>query len=986
MDEPPPRDYSHTLFLPKTGFKMRAGLPKSEPAILAQWDKADLYGQLRRAARGRRKFILHDGPPYANGHIHIGTALNKVLKDIINRSMQMSGWDANYVPGWDCHGLPIEWKVEEAFRARGQDKDSVPGAQFRAECRSFAQGWIDCQRTEFRRLGVIGDWRTPYLTMDHGAEAIIAAELMKFAASGQLYRGAKPVMWSIAEQTALAEAEVEYHDFRSDQIWVRFPVIKSGAGSDLAAQTSIAIWTTTPWTLPANRAIAYGPKIEYGLYEMTNPAPDMRCMMGKGECLILADRLAREVFQAMGDADGGTVMMLRRRTVSQDELAAMICAHPFAGRHGGAYDFSVPLLAGAHVSDDAGTGFVHTAPGHGVDDYVIWQANMARLRAAGLETDIAEMVDAHGVYTPCVHGFEGKSVLSADGRPGSANGAVIGALDEAGAILAASRLVHQYPHSWRSKKPLIYRSTPQWFIALDRPLGEDSGDTLRARALAQIDATRFVPEAGRARLRSMIAGRPDWLVSRQRAWGVPLAIFVHRMTGEILVDKAVNAAIVAAFEKEGADAWFAPGARERFLGAQYAADEFEKIDDILDVWFDSGSTHAICLERRDDLKPEAPHDFVLYLEGSDQHRGWFHSSLLESCATRAKAPYNGVVTHGFTMAADGRKMSKSLGNQTNPQDIIDRYGADILRLWVASSDYVEDQRIGEAILRTNVDAYRKIRNTLRWMLGALSHFDGDPVPLAEMPALERFMLHRLGGISATMRTAYDAFDIKKAFFTLSNFMTLELSAFYFDIRKDALYCEGPSSPLRRAALTVIEHLFRAVTLAMAPILSFTCEEAWAARYGSAAGSVHLEDFADIPAAWRDDALARQWEQIRSVRRVVTGALEIERREKRIGSSLEAHPVIYIQDRDMHAAARDVPMADICIVSDVTMRPASPPGNAFCLDDVGGVGVVIEPARGRKCARCWKFYPDIGQDAEFPDLSARCAAVMREFGRESGPSS
>ena len=971
------RDYSKTLYLPETDFPMRAGLPKKEPGIIEAWGEENLYAKLREASKGRPRYVLHDGPPYANGNIHIGTGLNKILKDMVVRSMQMQGWDANYVPGWDCHGLPIEWKIEEQYRAKGKNKDEVPVNTFRQECREFAEGWIKIQTEEFRRLGVEGDFETPYTTMSFAAEAQIARELMTFAMTDQLYRGSKPVMWSVVEKTALAEAEVEYHDYQSDTVWVKFPVV---AGPDDLVGNPVVIWTTTPWTIPGNRAISFSSKIGYGLYQVLDAAEDN--WVQPGEKLILADRLATDVFTAARVTDWKKV-----RTVAADELASFTCAHPLRG-HG--YDFDVPLLDGDYVTDDAGTGFVHTAPGHGREDFEVWMANARDLRERGIDTAIPYTVDADGGFTADAPGFEGFDVLTRKGDKGKANNAVIDALRGVGMLAARGRLKHTYPHSWRSKKPVIFRNTPQWFVHMDKGIGAQKGKTLRELALTTIDNTRFVPAAGQNRLRGMIEARPDWVLSRQRAWGVPITVFVHKESGEVIPNASFNGAqdlivrIGEAFEAEGADAWFAEGAKERFLDGLVAdTGDWEKVDDILDVWFDSGSTHTFTLERRDDLKvkrkADGGKDYVLYLEGSDQHRGWFHSTLLESCGTRGRAPYDCVLTHGFVMDEEGRKMSKSLGNTVAPQDVIKQYGADILRLWVAFSDYSEDLRIGPEILKSNVDAYRKLRNTMRFMLGSLAHFKPeDRIGYAEMPELERLMLHELSRLDDLVRKAYWAFDYKRVMAALFNFATVDLSAFYFDIRKDALYCDPPSSVTRKSCLTVLDHLFDCLTAWLAPLLPFTMEEVWLSRMGESAGSVHLRQFPGVPHEWADEDLALRWKTIRQVRRVVTGALEIERREKRIGSSLEAAPEIYIADTDLFGRVKDVDWAEIAITSQATLVQGDHPASSFLLDDMPGVGVVPGQAEGRKCARSWKILPEVGSDSDYPDLSPRDAQAMREL--------
>jgi len=945
-NETPARDYRETIFLPETPFPMKAGLPQREPEWLARWEKMDLYGRLRLEAKGREPFILHDGPPYANGNIHIGHALNKTLKDIVVRSQQMMGKDANYVPGWDCHGLPIEWQIEEKYRAKGKNKDEVPSSEFRRECRDFAAGWIEIQKAEFKRLGITGDWDNPYTTMAFGAEAKIVEEFLKFAREGGgLYRGSKPVMWSIVEKTALAEAEVEYHDHVSRTIFVKFPVRKGPAELDGAC---VVIWTTTPWTIPGNRAIAFSKTISYGLYRIE--AVEEGSYSQEGDLLVLADGLADEVFKA-----AKVSAWERKQAVDPSTIATT--AHPFAGQ---GYDFDVPLLAGDFVTDETGTGFVHIAPGHGQDDYELWMSNFG-------QKGIPDTVNAEGVYYDHVPLFAGKFVMTRQGKEGTANAAVIEELQKAGRLLSQGKLTHSYPHSWRSKAPLIFRNTPQWFISMEV-------NDLRKIALAEIDKTRFVPAQGRNRIYSMVEGRPDWVVSRQRAWGVPLTLFVGKNDGNILRDEAVNNRIVEAVKAEGADAWFDKPA-SYFLGDAYNPDDFEKVTDILDVWFDSGCTHAFVLEDRADLRSPAD----LYLEGSDQHRGWFHSSLLESCGTRGHAPYKQVLTHGFTLDEQGRKMSKSLGNTIVPQKIVEQNGADILRLWVASTDYWEDQRIGPEIIKSNVEAYRKLRNTFRYMLGSLTGFsDAERVPLADMPELERAILHRLFELDELVRKAYNDYDFKRVFHAVSNFMTVDLSAFYFDIRKDTLYCDALSSTRRRACRTVLDHLFMSLTAWLAPILCFTTEEAWLTRFPSEDGTVHTRLFPDLPAEWRDDVLAEKWRKVRELRRVVTGALEIERREKRIGASLEAAPDVYVSNAELLAAMEGLDLAEIAITSQAQLIDGEGPADAFRLEDVPGVAVVPQLAQGKKCARSWKILPEVGSVPGFPDLTPRDAAAVQEF--------
>lgn len=973
-------DYSKTLFLPQTEFPMRAGLPQREPEILARWTKLDLYGRLRDQAKGRKRFVLHDGPPYANGNIHIGHALNKILKDVVTRSQQMLGYDSNYVPGWDCHGLPIEWKIEEEnYRSKNKQKPNLsdPAAMiaFRKECRAYAENWLNVQREEFKRLGVEGDWSHPYTTMSFPAEAQIARELMKFAANGTLYRGSKPVMWSVVEKTALAEAEVEYEDYTSDQVWVKFPV----AGDGPLKGTHIVIWTTTPWTLPGNRAISYSPRIAYGVYKVTE-APEGNWAK-TGDLLVLADKLAADVLKQAKVAGHERV-----RDVTADELAAITCEHPFKRR--GGYDFAVPLLAGDHVTDDAGTGFVHTAPGHGRDDFDVWMANGQKLAARGINNAIPYTVDENGAFTEQAPGFTGKRVINDKGEKGDANEAVIKALAEAGMIIARGRLKHQYPHSWRSKKPVIFRNTPQWFIAMDKPIKGLDG-SLREISLREIKVTRWVPPQGENRINGMIESRPDWVISRQRAWGVPIAVFVREKgdgSAEILNDAAVNERIAKAFEQEGADAWYAAGARERFLGS-HANEDWKKVDDICDVWFDSGSTHAFVLEDPKNFpglagirrKHDGGPDTVMYLEGSDQHRGWFHSSLLESCGTRGHAPFDVVLTHGFVLDEQGRKMSKSLGNVVAPQDVMKSSGADILRMWVCASDYADDLRIGKEILNNTIETYRKLRNTIRWMLGNLAHFrPEDRVAPEKMPELELLMLHRLVELDELVRKAYADFDYKRIFAALNHFMTTDLSAFYFDVRKDALYCDPISSPTRKACLTVLDQLFRCTVTWLAPMLCFTAEEAWCERYRDEGASVHLEQFPSIPAAWRNDALAEKWRKVRLVRRAVTGALEIERAAKRIGSSLEADPFVYVTDPDLFEAMVDVDLAEVCITSAGTLVRAEAPDGAFRSPEVPGIAVVTKLAEGRKCARSWKISPAVGSDPKYPDVTPRDAKALREW--------
>ncbi|MCE6967720.1 isoleucine--tRNA ligase [Cereibacter sphaeroides] len=968
-------DYKDTVFLPETDFPMRAGLPQREPEWLKRWAEIGVYDRLRAKAAGRAPFTLHDGPPYANGHLHIGHALNKILKDMVVRSQQMMGKDARYVPGWDCHGLPIEWKIEEQYRAKGLNKDDVDVVAFRQECRKFAEGWIDVQREEFKRLGVTGNWAEPYLTMDFHAEAVIADEFMKFLMNGTLYQGSKPVMWSPVEKTALAEAEVEYHDHTSHQIWVRFPVVAAGSFPDAEAclntealAASVVIWTTTPWTIPQNRAVAFSPEIAYGLYRVEAVAENSTAKVG--ETVILADKLAEGILKS-ARVEG----FARVRAVAAEELRGLVLAHPFRGLEGsaGEWDFDVPMLPGEHVTDDAGTGFVHTAPSHGDDDYQLGLK-------FGLPMTYNVLED--GSYRTDLPLFGGQVIITSEGKEGPANVEVIKALARSGALIAKGKLKHSYPHSWRSKAPLIYRNTPQWFVAIDHTLNDgmgEHGDTIRKRALRSIEElVKFTPVSGRNRLHSMMEARPDWVLSRQRAWGVPLTCFVKkgaRPTDSdfLLKDPAVNSRIVAAFEAKGADVWYVDGFKEEVLAGLHDPSAYDQVFDVLDVWFDSGSTHAFVLRDRADGSEDGLAD--LYLEGTDQHRGWFHSSMLQACGTKGRAPYRGVLTHGFTLDEKGMKMSKSLGNTVAPQQVIDEYGADILRLWVAQSDFTVDLRIGKEILKGTADSYRRLRNTMRYMLGALSGFsEAERVEPADMPELERWVLHRLAELDVEVRKGYAAYDFQGVFQRLFTFCTSDLSAFYFDIRKDALYCDGPASLRRRAARTVMDLLFHRLTTWFAPILVFTMEDVWLSRFPGAESSVHLMDIPDTPADWRDEPLAAKWATLRQVRRAVTAALEVQRTAKVIGASLEAAPVVHVADAEVLQALKSVNFAEVCITSDLVLTGDPEPNEAFRLPEVPGVGVVFEKAEGEKCERCWQILPDVGSH-KHPGTCARCNDVL-----------
>jgi isoleucyl-tRNA synthetase len=972
------RDYRETVFLPQTLFPMRAGLPKLEPELLSKWVQGEgLYAEIRkdRQAKNAPLYVLHDGPPYANGAIHIGHALQKTLKDFVVRSRFALGYDVDYVPGWDCHGLPIEWKVEEAFRAKGRTKDQVSKAEFRAACRDYALHWIDVQRDAFKRLGVLGDWDHRYATMDYSSEAAIVAEFHKFLMSGQLYRGSKPVMWSPVERTALADAEVEYHPHSSPTVWVKFPV--KAYDEDRYAHSddprggnvfrlppndaSIVIWTTTPWTIPANRAIAYGPTIEYGLYEVEAMDSDLPFApwAKPGDRLIVADKLAEDV--------RANAKISSWRRVEDIDPQGLICTHPLADMDAG-YRFDVPLLAGDHVTDGAGTGFVHTAPGHGADDYLVWLANGYR--------DIPETVDPDGTYYPSVPLFGGMKVMETDGKKsgkfGAANSAVMDKLIDAGTLLARGRLEHSYPHSWRSGAPVIFRNTPQWFIRMDVPISiQGERRTLRETALAAIDSTAFYPETGGRRMRGMVESRPDWLISRQRAWGTPLAMFVDKRTGEPLQDADVNARIVAAVNEHGADAWYTLDPAI-FLGEGRDPADYEQVQDILDVWFDSGSTHAFTLEGRAHTRWPAD----LYLEGTDQARGWFQSSLLESCGTRGRAPYNAVLTHGFTMDENGEKMSKSKGNTIDPQDVIRQSGAEIIRLWVAMTDYAEDQRIGPTILQTTADAYRKLRNTVRYLLGALEGFEeAEQVGYADMPPLERLILHRLWALDGHVRDAYENYRFNDVFRPVSEFCAGDLSSLYFDIRKDSLYCDKPSEMKRRAARTVMHEVFMRLTAWLAPLAPFTMEEAWSTRFPNA-GPNALRALPERVEAWemKSEDEAERWRRLLDVRTVVTGALELARQEKKIGSSLEACPTVHLDKPSTETNLfKDLDAAELFITSGAEIKGFG--FSSFTIKNLSLAEVDVQAAQGQKCDRCWRILPEVKAATK---LCLRCTDAVADW--------
>ncbi|GBQ23110.1 isoleucyl-tRNA synthetase [Acetobacter estunensis NRIC 0472] len=941
--------YRDTVFLPTTSFPMRGNLPKREPELLAHWKEMDLDGKILVASEGKPLFVLHDGPPYANGHLHIGHALNKILKDVINRSHRMSGYAVHYVPGWDCHGLPIEWKVEEEYRKAKRDKDSIPVLQFRAECRAWAAKWLDIQMSEFQRLGVQGEWSRRYSTMDYSSESAIAEEIGRFLLNGALYRGLRPVMWSPVEKTALAEAEIEYHDHTSTTIHVAFPIIKDPTPDHALAGASAVIWTTTPWTIPANRAIAFNPDITYVVLEVDDAAPE--AFIAPGARLIVAADLVDQVCASCGIAAHHIL-----HSLPGSALTGAVAAHPLRGQ---GYDFDVPLLPAEFVTADAGTGLVHLAPSHGEDDFSVCRAN-------GIE--VPELVADDGRYVEHTPLFAGVHVFKAADPVCDALRAVMEKSRETGSpaagLVSRGELVHSYPHSWRSRKPVIYRATPQWFIRMD---GETN---IRTNALRALNDVTFVPAQARNRLTSMVADRPDWCISRQRAWGVPIAVFVNRRTGEVLRDAVVMERIVAAFRTEGADAWY-DSEPSRFLGNEYDAAEYEQVFDVVDVWFESGSTHAFVLGQ-----PGLRFPADLYLEGSDQHRGWFQSSLLESVGTRGVAPYRTLVTNGFVLDEQGRKMSKSLGNVIAPQDVNDTLGSDILRLWVMNSDTNDDLRIGKDILKQQGELYRRLRNTLRWLLGALEGFsEEEALPYEQLPELEQWVLHRLTDFNSMIRKAVDTHEWVGVYPALHGFCTTDLSAFYFDVRKDTIYCDAPDSVRRRAARTVLDVLHRCLTTWLAPVLVFTADDAWTARFGQDT-SVHLEAFPELPEQWRNPELDARWATLRAVRRIVTTEIETARRSGLIGSSLQASVELPVYEDQVDALA-GIDWAELAIVSQAEISviadkaPRDEHGNIVmpC-----GVPVVIV-ADGAKCERCWKVLPEVGQDSAHPTLCVRCADVV-----------
>ncbi len=891
--------------LPKTAFSMKANLPIREPEILKLWKKIDLYKELRNSRKGEEKFVLHDGPPYANGNIHMGTALNKILKDIIVKFHQMDGKDSVYVPGWDCHGLPIEWKIEEQYKKNKKNKNDVPIVEFRKECRTFAEKWIEVHKDQFKRLGVVGDWENYYSTMSYDAEAQIVRELGKFLKEGSLYRGFKPVLWSTVEKTALADAEVEYQDHKSDTIYACFPV-KSSKIKELN-DCDIVIWTTTPWTIPANKALAYNESLDYLIIQINDDGNF------KNKKIVIAEALLDSVLKDCEIKEFENFKKFKGK-----DLKDTICKHPFFDL---GYDYDIPMLEARFVTTEQGTGIVHCAPSHGPDDFNLCLNN-------GIKA--IETVDDDGKYTNNVSLFEGLHIFKA-------NPIVIEKLKDQNKLLSNGVLVHSYPHSWRSKAPLVHRATPQWFISME-------SHKLRSKALKAIDDTTFYPSKGKERLKSMIETRPDWCVSRQRVWGVPLPIFVNKKSNEILIDDGVFENIAKIYEKEGSDCWFSDDP-QKFLGNKYKAEDFEKLSDIVEVWFDSGSTHSFVLEKRKDLKWPAS----MYLEGSDQHRGWFHSSLLESCGTRGKAPFESILSHGFVVDGKGLKMSKSLGNVIAPEDILKKYGADILRIWVAASNYAEDLRIDYSILDQHSESYRKIRNTFRYLLGNINDkyedINFDKIDIENLPELEKFMLSKIHSLNKKFENYFKKYDFHNLYKELLNFCTTDLSAFYFDIRKDALYCDPINSEKRKSCVTILNVLLKSLLRWFAPILSFTTEEIYQ-LISKNTKSIHLEKFLTFPDKFKNEQLTERWSQLIKIRDVCNISIEEKRASKEIGSSLEADLNIQLNEKYKEIVA-DMDLSELCIVSKTVIN----------FDNQSDILVETKKASGNKCSVCWKIRVD-----------------------------
>ena len=919
-----------SILLPKTEFSMKADLPKKEPAILDSWQKNNLYESLRNDSKDKEKFILHDGPPYANGHLHMGHALNKILKDIIVKYQQLLNKNSIYVPGWDCHGLPIEWKIEEEYRAKKKNKDDVPVLEFRKQCRDFANKWIDIQKKEFQRLGVIGDWDNPYTTMHYHAEAQIVRELGKFLENGGIYKGHRPVLWSVVEKTALADAEVEYQDHKSTTIYTCFPIEKSSKPQ--FSDHSIVIWTTTPWTIPGNRALAVHEDIEY--QSLTINKNDII------KKVIIAKDLI-ENFIKENEISEHTLNF----EINGKELIGLNCKHPLFES---GYDFTVPVLHGEFVTTEQGTGIVHICPVHGMDDFLLGKQH---------NLELPMTIDEGGIYYEHIPVFAGKHIFKVDQD-------VCDEINKCNNLISQGVLIHSYPHSWRSKAPLVYKNTSQWFISM-----EING--LREKALEAIDQTDFFPKQGQNRLKSMIQDRPDWCVSRQRVWGVPLPIFVNKKTGEPLRDNKVIERIASIYEQEGGDAWF-NSEPSRFLSPEYDSNEYEQVKDVVEVWFDSGSTHSYVLETREDLQWPAS----MYLEGSDQHRGWFHSSLLESCGTRGRAPFESILSHGFVVDGKGRKMSKSIGNVISPDEIINKYGADILRIWVVASDYSEDLRIDNQIINYQIDSYRKIRNTIRFLLGNLNNFTvNDAVELEQMPDLEKYILNKISQMNNELKSLVQRHDYHGIFVKLLNFCTLDLSAFYFDIRKDSLYCDGKDSLKRRSVSTCLHILFDFLSKWFSPIISFTSEEAWQSRHQDNSTSILSQTITEKDFTYSNSNLENTFDELKRVRKSVTAALEIKRNEKLIGSSLQAKAIIYIPS-EIKQKLSTLNLAEMCIVSDVEIRDIAEKTSTSMNFEEEDIFVDISLAEGDKCQRCWTILPEVKDNQDH--LCNRCDNVWKSF--------
>jgi isoleucyl-tRNA synthetase len=919
-----------SILLPKTEFSMKADLPKKEPAILDSWQKNNLYESLRKDSKDKEKFILHDGPPYANGHLHMGHALNKILKDIIVKYQQLLNKNSIYVPGWDCHGLPIEWKIEEEYRAKKKNKDDVPVLEFRNQCRDFANKWIDIQKKEFQRLGVIGDWDNPYTTMHYHAEAQIVRELGKFLENGGIYKGHRPVLWSVVEKTALADAEVEYQDHKSTTIYTCFSIEKSPETK--FSDHSIVIWTTTPWTIPGNRALAVHEDIDYQSLTINKNDTNQKVIIAKDliENFIKENEISEHTLNF---------------EIKGKELIGLNCKHPLFDS---GYDFTVPVLHGDFVTTEQGTGIVHICPVHGMDDFLLGKQH---------NLELPMTIDEGGIYYEHIPVFAGKHIFKVDQD-------VCDEIKKCNNLISQGVLIHSYPHSWRSKAPLVYKNTSQWFISMEK-------NGLREKALEAIDQTDFFPKQGQNRLRSMIQDRPDWCVSRQRVWGVPLPIFVNKKTGEPLRDNKVIDRIASIYEQEGGDAWFNSEA-SRFLSPDYDSNEYEQVKDVVEVWFDSGSTHSYVLETREDLQWPAS----MYLEGSDQHRGWFHSSLLESCGTRGRAPFESILSHGFVVDGKGRKMSKSIGNVISPDEIINKYGADILRIWVVASDYSEDLKIDNQIINYQIDSYRKIRNTIRFLLGNLNNFSvNDAVKLEQMPDLEKYILNKVSQMNSELKSLVQKHDYHGIFVKLLNFCTLDLSAFYFDIRKDSLYCDGKDSSKRRSVSTCLHILFDFLSKWFSPIISFTSEEAWQSRHQDNSTSILSQTITEKDFTYSYSNLEKSFDELKRVRKSVTAALEIKRNEKLIGSSLQAKAIIYIPS-EIKQVLSTLDLAEMCIVSGVEIKDIAEKTPSSMNFEEEDIFVDISLAEGDKCQRCWTILPEVKDNQDH--LCNRCDNVWKSF--------